>query len=84
MIGLANTYHTAGDLKRAEAILRRAQQRQPNSVVVLNNLAQTISDQGRSAEALPIAERAVEVGGPFVDAARGTRDSIRARLAAQR
>jgi hypothetical protein len=84
MIGLANTYHAAGDLKQAEAILRRAQQRQPDSVVVLNNLAQTLVDQGRSAEALPIAERAVNAGGPFADTARETRDAIRARQAVQR
>lgn len=81
LIGLANTHYKAGELKEAEVVLRRAQQHQPESVVVLNNLAQTLSDQGRSAEALPIAESAVAAGGPFTGSARETRDLIRSRLA---
>ncbi|HKO89253.1 MAG TPA: PA2778 family cysteine peptidase [Burkholderiales bacterium] len=80
MVGLANTHYKMGDFKEAEVVLRRAQQRKPQSVVVLNNLAQTLSDQGRSAEALPLAERAVTVGGPFATSAKETRDMIRARL----
>src|SRR5213075_1497322 len=56
-IGLANTYHAAGELKQAESVLRGAERTSPESVVVLNNLAQTLSDQGRDAEALPIIER---------------------------
>ncbi|HKY03235.1 MAG TPA: PA2778 family cysteine peptidase [Burkholderiales bacterium] len=80
MIGLANAHYASGDLKQAEAILRRAQQRRADSPVVLNNLAQTLSDQGRNAEALPLAERAVAAGGPFAAAASETRDLIRSRL----
>lgn len=83
MIGLANAHYASGDLKQAEAVLRRAQQQSPDSAVVLNNLAQTLADQGRSAEALPLAERAVLAGGPFARTAIETRDSIRARLAAK-
>ncbi len=81
MIGLANAHHAAGDLKGAEAALRGALARRPDSVVVLNNLAQTLSDQGRHAEALPFAERAAASGGPFAAAARQTRDLVRARMA---
>lgn len=83
MVGLANSHYAAGELKEAESTLRRAQQRQPESVVVLNNLAQTLSDQGRNEEALPFAEHAVAAGGPFAATARETRDLIRARLARQ-
>ena len=75
-IGLANSYYKLGDLKQAEAVLRRAAERHPDSTVVLNNLAQTLSDLGRDDEALPLVDRAIEQGGPFADAARQTREAI--------
>jgi hypothetical protein len=79
-IGLANAHHTLGQLKDAEAVLRKAASRAPDSVVVLNNLAQTLSDLGRDREALPFAERAVAAGGPFAGAAQKTRDAIAEKL----
>ena len=79
-IGLANAHHTLGELGDAEAVLRKASEGAPDSVVVLNNLAQTLSDLGRDQEALPFAERAVAAGGPFTAAAQKTRDSIAERL----
>lgn len=79
MVGLANSHYAAGELKHAETALRDALQRQPDSVVVLNNLAQTLSDQGRHGEAMPYAERAARAGGPFAAAAKETLDLIRAR-----
>ena len=79
-VGLANTEHALGNLKAAERALRDAEERDPKSVIVLNNLAQTLSDQGRDAEALPVIERAVELGGPFADAVRETRDGILKKL----
>ena len=79
-VGLANTQHALGDLKAAERVLRDAESRDPKSVIVLNNLAQTLSDQGRDAEALPVIERAVALGGPFSQSVRETRDSILKKL----
>jgi tetratricopeptide (TPR) repeat protein len=79
-IGLANTSYAMGELPRAEAVLREAAARNPDSVIVLNNLAQTISDQGRHEEAVPFIERAVAAGGPFAEAAKKTREGILARL----
>jgi tetratricopeptide (TPR) repeat protein len=79
-IGLANAHHSLGELKDAEGVLRKAVGNAPDSVVVLNNLAQTLSDLGRDQEALPFAERAVAVGGPFSGIAQKTRDSIAERL----
>ena len=79
-IGLANAHHSLGELKDAEAVLRKAESRAPDSVVVLNNLAQTLSDLGRDQEALPFAERAVAAGGPFAGAAQKTRDAIAQKL----
>jgi tetratricopeptide (TPR) repeat protein len=79
-VGLANTQHALGELKNAETALRRAERLDPNSVIVLNNLAQTLSDEGRNDEAMPFIERAAALGGPFADAVEQTRQSIRERL----
>ena len=57
--------------------------RAPDSVIVLNNLAQTLSDQGKNEEALPLIERALErsgAAGPYAKAVLETRDTIRRRL----
>jgi hypothetical protein len=79
-VGLANTHHALGALGEAERVLREAAHRQPDSVIVLNNLAQTLSDQGRHAEALPFIERAAAAGGPFANAVQQTRQTILERL----
>ena len=83
-IGLANTLYAAGELRQAEAVLREAERRDPASPIVLNNLAQTLSDQGRDEEALPIIERAVAAGGPHAAAIADTRRSILERIAKKR
>ena len=69
-----------GELRDAETVLRRAANVDPDSVIVLNNLAQTLSDDGRDAEALPVIERAVALGGPFASAVEETRKTIQQRL----
>ncbi len=79
-VGLANSHYAVGELREAEAVLRKAADHAPDAVVVLNNLAQTLSDQGRNAEALPIIERAVAAGGPFAPAAQKTREGILQKL----
>ena len=79
-IGLANGHYAAGELGPAAEALRRASERHPESVAVLNNLAQTLSDLGRNDEALPLIERAVALEGPLAGAARETREQILKRL----
>jgi tetratricopeptide (TPR) repeat protein len=79
-IGLANTHYALGELTQAEAVLREAARRDPESVVVLNNLAQTLSDLGRHEEALPVIEKAAAAGGPFAGAVQKTRATILERL----
>ncbi|HZM33568.1 MAG TPA: PA2778 family cysteine peptidase [Burkholderiales bacterium] len=79
-VGLANTLHAAGDLAGAERVLREAERRDPASAIVLNNLAQTLSDQGRHEEALPFIERAVAAGGPHAAAIAETRRTILERI----
>ena len=83
-IGLANTHYTLGELAQAEAVLRDAARREPESVVVLNNLAQTLSDLGRNEEALPLTDKALAMGGPFSGAVQKTRETILQRLAKKR
>jgi len=79
-IGLANAHYALGELAQAEAVLREAARRDPESVVVLNNLAQTLSDLGRHEEALPLIEKAAAAGGPFAGAVQNTRQTILERL----
>jgi peptidase C39-like protein/tetratricopeptide repeat protein len=79
-VGLANTHYALRELPQAEKVLREAAQRDPESVIVLNNLAQTLSDLGRHDEALPVIERAVTAGGPHTAAAQDTRREILERL----
>jgi hypothetical protein len=79
-IGLANAHHALGELHEAEGVLREAAKREPDSVVVLNNLAQVLADQGRYSEALPYVERASATGGPHADAVGQTRSSILEKL----
>jgi tetratricopeptide (TPR) repeat protein len=79
-IGMANALHASGHLKLAEAVLRDAMKRHGESVAVLNNLAQTLSDQGRNREALELIQKAVGLGGPLAASAEETRQAILRRL----
>lgn len=80
-IGLANGHYALGQLKEAEAVLREAAGRHPDSTVVLNNLAQTLSDQHRNDEALTVIERAAALGDARFAAAVGeTRQLILRRM----
>ena len=75
-VGLANALHASGDLKGAENALRTALGRDPRSVIVLNNLAQTLSDEGRDREALAVIDQAAAIESPFGDTVRETRAAI--------
>lgn len=82
-IGLANHLHAQGSLDEAADVLRGAQRRHPQSIIVLNNLAQTLSDLGRHAEALALIEGANDPQSPFAAEVRATRQTIRERLRLQ-
>ena len=79
-IGLANQYHSRGALADAAAVLREARRRHPQSVIVINNLAQTLSDQGRQAEALAQIEKVSDPNQPFAAEVRATRQLILERI----
>jgi tetratricopeptide (TPR) repeat protein len=79
-IGLANSLHARGSLNEAATVLNDALQRNPQSVIVLNNLAQTLSDLGRQAEALALIDRASDPQSPFASEVRSTRQLIQERM----
>ncbi|MBI4290213.1 MAG: PA2778 family cysteine peptidase [Betaproteobacteria bacterium] len=84
-VALANRHYALGALPEAEAVLRRADARHPDSVVVLNNLAQVLSDLGRNDEALALIERAMRpVDSPFAAVARETHALILQRMGRSR
>jgi hypothetical protein len=87
-IGLANAHYALGELPQAEKVLRAALGRAPDSPIVLNNLAQTLSDQGRDREALSFIEKAASKAlpedGAYAAAVRDTRDGILKKLAAKK
>lgn len=80
-VGLANQQYAAGRLQEAEAVLRQAAARHPDSIPVINNLAQVVSDLGRHEEALAlIGQAAQRDSGPFAAATRETRALILQRI----
>jgi predicted Zn-dependent protease len=79
-VGLANVDYAAHRLDAAEQVLRAALARHPQSVVVLNNLAQVVLDRGDPSAALKLVDEAIALGGPFNAAVLQTRAQIVARL----
>jgi tetratricopeptide (TPR) repeat protein len=79
-IGLANQLHAGGAFDEAATVLRQTLQRHPQSVIAMNNLAQTLSDQGRHREALVQIDKAMDTQSPFAAEVRATRQLILERL----
>ena len=84
-VGLANRHYALGALADAEATLQRAAEHHPDSVPVMNNLAQVLSDLGRNEEALALVERAARPeGSPYAEAVRDTRALVLQRMGRNR
>lgn len=79
-IGVGNTAYRMHDLVQAETAFRQAAQDHPDSVAALNNLAQTLADQARYAEALEAAHRAVSLDGPLAPTAQETLADIERKM----
>ena len=79
-IGLANATYALGHLAKVETVLRGALEKHPDSTIVINNLAHTLSDAGRSEEALELLARA-NAEGAHAKAVAETRALILKRLA---
>ncbi|HXN15254.1 MAG TPA: PA2778 family cysteine peptidase [Usitatibacter sp.] len=79
-IAQGNALYSLGELKEAESVLRRALEHHSDSVPILNNLAQVLSDLGRNDEALPLIEKALATSGPFSAFAQETHELILRRI----
>jgi Tfp pilus assembly protein PilF len=62
-MGLGNCCYALGDLVGAEQAFRHATEAHLGSGAAFNNLAHVLAEQGRYAEALQMAIRAVNIGG---------------------
>ena len=79
-IALSNLHYQAHEFKEAETVLRQSHQSNPESVEVLNNLSQVLSELGRNEEALQLINRAMELKGPFQGEVAATRSGILKKL----
>ncbi len=79
-IGEGNSAYALGDTPRAENAFRQATLDHPDSAIAFNNLAQTLLDQKRYAEALDSANRAVSLGGPEQAVVVGTLQQIKKEM----
>lgn len=64
-LGLGNSLYALGDKPGAATAFRELLARHPEAAAAYNNLAQTLSDMGELDEAETMAQRAVELGGPW-------------------
>lgn len=83
-IGLASVHIALSQQVQAAAVLRASQQRNPQSAIVANNLAQVLSDSGRHAEALATLDKVGDPQGPFASEVRSTRQLILQRIDQQK
>jgi tetratricopeptide (TPR) repeat protein len=63
LMGLGNCRYRLGDLLGAEQSFRHAAKSHPDSGAAFNNLAHVLAEQGRYAEAVEMATRAIAIGG---------------------
>ncbi|MCX5875575.1 MAG: tetratricopeptide repeat protein [Deltaproteobacteria bacterium] len=77
-MGLGNSRYSLHDLAGAAEAFRRATLLEPKNGMAFNNLAQVFAEQGKRKEALAMAQRAVELGGPLLENFRQTLGKIKA------
>lgn len=75
-LGVGNAAYAAGDRAGAAAAFAHAAVLHPHNGAGFNNLAMTLKELGRLAEARAAAEQAVALGGPWRQAALATLASI--------
>ena len=75
-IGLGNTSYAIGDLASAKHAFTQAIQNHPESAMAHNNLAHVLADLGDMKEAIKTAEKAVSLGGPFLEDTKATLKEI--------
>src|SRR5687767_856608 len=77
-MGLGNTRFALKDFAAAERAFRKAGEADPKAPQAWNNLAYALAEQGRRAEAIAAAERAVALGGADPAPYRATLDELSA------
>ena len=76
-MGLGNSRYRLHDLSGAAEAFRRATLLEPENGMAFNNLAMVLADQGKRKEALAMAQRAVELGGPLLENFKQTLEEIK-------
>jgi peptidase C39-like protein/tetratricopeptide repeat protein len=77
-MGLGNTRYALKDFAAAERAFRKASEADPKAPQAWNNLAYALAGQGRRADAIAAAERAVALGGEQADPYRATLQELSA------
>jgi tetratricopeptide (TPR) repeat protein len=80
LMGRGNTAYALKDLATAETSFRRATEAHPDVPSAFNNLASVLAERGNLTEALPMAERAVSLGGPLQTQTEATLAEIREKI----
>jgi len=78
-MGLGNTRYALKDFVQSETAFRKASGLQPKSPQAWNNLAYALMGQGRRAEAIDAAKRAIELAGDKAEPYRATLTEIEAQ-----
>jgi hypothetical protein len=78
-MGRGNAAYALHDLAAAEDSFRQATVDHPDAAAAFNNLAQVLAERGKLDEALPAAERAVNLGGPLLVTTQATLAEIRSK-----
>lgn len=78
-LGLGNSLYATGNVAQAATAFRELTARRPEAAVGYNNLALALADLGQLDEAEAMAQRAVELGGPWRAESERTLAEIRRR-----
>lgn len=82
-MGAGNTAYALGDFAAAEHAFQHATRAHPDAGAAFNNLADTLAQQNKFAEALVAAQHAVQLGGPQLAVFLQTQREIESKLNAQ-
>jgi tetratricopeptide (TPR) repeat protein len=78
-MGLGNSYFDLNRLDDSVKAFHQATLLQPGNGMAFNNLAHVLAEQSKWGEARAAAQRAVELGGPFIGTFRQTLEEIKRR-----
>lgn len=79
-MGIGNTAYALKDLESAKIAFLQATQDHPEVAEAFNNLAHVLSDLNEINDALIAAEKAVKLGGPFLETSKVTLEEIQKKL----